>query len=114
MEHIRLEVEVDIRNRRLLGRAFLTLRAITSGQPELHFDAVHFKALSVRLNGVVHPYRYDGRKLTLTPKKPLKADDKLFVEIRYVVTNPPLGLYFIHPDKHDSKKPVSSVDARRR
>ncbi|HRY30467.1 MAG TPA: M1 family aminopeptidase [Elusimicrobiota bacterium] len=107
-EHIRLEVELDFKQKALRGRCVTTLRAIVAGASTMVFDAVGFKLDFVRSAGRALRHEYDGRRLTAFLPAPVRAGTTIQIEIGYRLRRPPLGLYFVGPDKKYPHKPVQA------
>lgn len=107
-EHIRLEVTLDIARETLSGICTTQLRAITDGATEMRFDAVHFKIDRIRWNNKKAASTYKDGVLTVQAVGPVKAGDKVTVEIGYKVVKPKLGLNFIKPNKDYPKRPTQA------
>lgn len=105
-EHIRLDLRLDLRGKSLEGICTTTLRVLAEGASELAFDAVRFKIASVRAQGRSIKFKNDGKKLTVLLPKPARRGEKMEIAIQYKVTRPPLGLYFIGPDRGYPDKAV--------
>lgn len=104
-EHIKLDLKIDIGRESLSGVCTTTLRAITSAS-EVTFDAVNLIIKSVRWNGAACRYVAKDKKITVIPKRPVRAGQRVVVEIGYQVVKPKLGLYFIKPTKAYPHKPT--------
>lgn len=105
-EHIRLDLRLDLRKKTLSGSCTTTLRALAESAGTMVFDAVGFQGVAVRAKGRRVPFRYDGKKVTVNFPAPIRRGGKVDVTIEYRVTKPPLGLYFIGPDRAHPDKPV--------
>jgi aminopeptidase N len=98
-------VKLDLTFKRLEDRTFnglcaTSIKAVKDGAQHLTFDAVKLKIESVqdsRGNNLV--FDYDDAKLTVTLLKPVPRGLDETIVVRYTCTNPPLGLYWILPNK---------------
>lgn len=107
-EHIRLDLHVDLLRQTLRGHCQTSLKAIASGVKTMAFDAVGFQIREVRWNGKRTGYSYKNGKVTISLKTPAKEGERALADIFYTVTKPPLGLYFLKPDRFYPDRPVQA------
>lgn len=101
IEHLALDLELDVAKKSVLGEARLTLRRVDAKADRVELDAVGFRLQSVAVDGKDVKYTYDGRLLSV----PVRGGaPRAEVRVRYAAT-PRRGLYFIEPDEHHPSKP---------
>ena len=101
VEHLALDLALDIAKKSVFGSATLHLRRIDPAADEVHLDAIAFDLRSVRLDGAPAEHRYDGRTLAVTVPR---TKDTAVVTVAYGAT-PRRGLYFLEPDEHVPDRP---------
>ena len=101
VEHLALDLALDLDKKSVSGSASLTLRRIDPVATEVPLDAVGFDLRGVTLDGRKAPYAYDGRTLTVTVPA---STDKATLTVSYSAT-PRRGLYFLEPDEHVTDRP---------
>jgi aminopeptidase N len=106
VEHIFLDLALDIPNQRYRGTCSIRINPIRSGIDSLTLDAVNLQIESVQVDEVEQPFDYDGEQLHVRLKQETKAGEPIVVAIAYRVENPQRGLYFIAPDQHYPNKPT--------
>jgi aminopeptidase N len=106
VEHIALELDLDIPHQCYTGTCTLRLNPIRNAINHLTLDAVSLKIVSVLVNKVAHTFEYDGEQLHIPLSQPTIADKPLDVAIAYRSENPQRGLYFVAPTEHQPRKPV--------
>jgi aminopeptidase N len=95
MEHVRLELELDLPGQRLAGLATLTLRARRDEVKSLELHAVDMKIEAVTVDGAAADgYHYDGQRLFIDLEQPHARGTRLTVAVKYRAT-PRRGLYFV-------------------
>ncbi len=106
VEHIRLEVDLDLEGKRLTGTSTLTLvaRRDDLGAVELHAVEMTIEAVSVD-GRAVKTFDYDGERLRVTLPKPPARGDHFTLAVKYACS-PRRGLYFLTPDADDPKRPL--------
>jgi aminopeptidase N len=111
IQHIRLELQVDLPKKTVLGQAFIKLRSLRPIHA-ISLDAAEFEVRSVALsNGSpeTQPIRFhhDGNKLTvdLDPAWPAGREGTLRVDYR--IRDPKAGLHFFAPSPSDPKVALS-------
>jgi aminopeptidase N len=106
VEHIFLDLNLDIPNQRYHGECRITLTPIRDGIERLTLDAVNLNILSVLVDQVPQNYDSDGEKLSIQLHQPTQVNKQIEIAISYSVEKPQRGLYFIQPDKHYPNKPI--------
>lgn len=106
VEHIALDLSLDVENQRYAGTCRLQLNPIRSGLSHLTLDAVTLHIQSVMVGNLVQPFDHNGEQLFITLSQPTVAGKLIDLEIAYHSENPQRGLYFIAPTKHQPHKPV--------
>jgi aminopeptidase N len=105
VNHIFLDLSLDIPNKSFQGNCNITLTPVRRGISQLTLDAVNLNITSVLMDGVSQPFDYDGEKLTVNLLKPT-TEQTCILSIAYDVKQPQRGLYFIAPDEHYPNKPI--------
>jgi aminopeptidase N len=105
-QHIALDLKLDLDKKTLSGTCTTTLEAMAEKADRMVFDAVGFKGVSVTREGRATEFKYDGKKITVVFDPPIARGRRVDVAIHYRVTKPPLGLYFVGPDRFYPNKPV--------
>ncbi|MBD2057211.1 M1 family metallopeptidase [Oculatella sp. FACHB-28] len=106
VEHIFLDLVLDIPNQRYQGTCSIRINPVRSGIDSLTLDAVNLQIESVQVDEVEQPFDYDGEQLQVRLKQETEAGQPIVVAIAYRVENPQRGLYFIAPDQHYPNKPT--------
>ena len=105
IRHLKLELTLDVDNKRLSGVATHTLSPINDGLERVEFDAVELQIDSVRSgDGTPLTYSYQDSKLGIDLGSPRKAGEELALRIEYHCS-PRRGLYFNTPDDAYPDKP---------
>src|SRR5580700_3409541 len=107
IEHIKLQVALDFKSRRIAGTATHTLAAILDGLRQLEFDAAEMDVSAVRVGGEAHSFGHSDDKLRILLERALSAGDEIEVAIDYSA-KPRRGLYFIGPDAGYPDKPLEA------
>ncbi|MGK7939438.1 MAG: M1 family aminopeptidase [Crocosphaera sp.] len=105
VDHIFLDLTLDIPHQSFTGNCSITLTPVRSGITQLILDAVDLNINSVLINEVSQPFDYDQEKLIINLLQPTQ-EDPIKLTINYGVENPKRGLYFIAPDEHYPDKPT--------
>ncbi|MGK7930809.1 MAG: M1 family aminopeptidase [Microcystaceae cyanobacterium] len=105
VNHIFLDLSLDIPNKSFQGCCNITLTPVRRGISQLTLDAVDLNIISVLMDGVSQPFDYDGEKLIIQLLKPT-TEQTCILSIAYDVKQPQRGLYFIAPDEHYPNKSV--------
>jgi aminopeptidase N len=107
IEHIKLQVALDFKERRISGTATHKLAAILDGLKQLEFDAAEIEVSAVRVGGETHSFDHSDDKLRIPLERALKAGEEIEVAIDYSA-RPRRGLYFVGPDDAYPNKPVEA------
>lgn len=101
IEHIALDVALDVPNKAVEGTATLRVRRVDASARQLRLDAVAFELREVRVGGQAAKYAYDDQTLTIdVPAQP--AELEITVAYRAI---PKRGMYFLEPDEHVRERP---------
>jgi len=106
VEHIFLDLVLDIPNKSFHGDCTITLKPVQSGIETLRLDAVDLEIEAVKLDQVDQSFDYDGEQLEIYLNQPTEADKPIKIAITYRVDEPQRGLYFITPNAHYPQKPT--------
>ncbi|NJL40417.1 MAG: M1 family metallopeptidase [Leptolyngbyaceae cyanobacterium SM1_4_3] len=106
VEHISLDLALDIPNQRYQGTCSIRINPIRSGIDSLTLDAVNLHIESVQVDQVEQSFDYDGEQLQVRLKQATEAGKVIGVAIAYRVEDPQRGLYFIAPNSHYPNKPT--------
>jgi aminopeptidase N len=106
VEHIFLDLNLNIHNQSIQGQCNITLLPIRNGIDRLTLDAVNLNIESVQVDEVPQKFDYDGQKLSIQLDSPTLIDRRIAIAIAYSLEKPQRGIYFIQPDKHYPHKPT--------
>ena len=106
VEHIFLDLVLDIPNQSYAGTCTIRLNPVRTGLDRLSLDAVNLNIHSVTIGGTEQKFDYSGEELHLKLSQPTEAGKSIEMAIAYSVEKPQRGLYFIGPDKHYPNKPT--------
>ncbi|MEA5505670.1 M1 family metallopeptidase [Halotia wernerae UHCC 0503] len=106
VEHIFLDLSLDIPNQSYHGSCSIRLLPIRNGIDRLTLDAVNLNIQSVQVDEVAQNFDYDGEQLAIQLAQPTQIGQRLLIAIAYSVEKPQRGIYFIQPDKHYPHKPT--------
>jgi aminopeptidase N len=106
VEHIFLDLALDIPQQRYQGTCHTRLNPVRSGIDRLTLDAVNLSIKSVQVEGVEQKFDYDGEQLHIKLNSLTEAGKALTLAIAYQVEQPQRGIYFIGPDAHYPDKPT--------
>ncbi|MEB3827957.1 M1 family metallopeptidase [Phormidium sp. CCY1219] len=106
VEHIFLDLNLDIPNQSYQGTCSIRLMPVRSGIDRLTLDAVNLNIETVKVGDTAQEFEYDGESLTIILETPTEADSPITLAIAYRVEKPQRGIYFIAPDKHYPHKSV--------
>ncbi|MCM0589427.1 MAG: M1 family metallopeptidase [Gloeotrichia echinulata IR180] len=106
VEHIFLDLSLDIPHQSYHGICSIRLMPIRNGIDRLTLDAVNLNIKSVQVDKVGQKFDYDGEKLAIQLSTPTVVGQRLLIAISYSVTKPQRGIYFIQPDKYYPNKPT--------
>ena len=106
VEHIFLDLTLDIPNQICTGTCQIRLNPVREGIEQLTLDAVDLDIHEVRVGRTKPTFDYDGEQLQVYLKQPTQAEKPITLAIAYTVAHPQRGLYFIGPDEHYPDKSV--------
>ncbi|MFN6570309.1 M1 family metallopeptidase [Dendronalium sp. ChiSLP03b] len=106
VEHIFLDLSLDIANQSYHGSCNIRLLPIRNGIDRLTLDAVNLNIQSVQVDEESQNFDYDGEQLSIQLSQPTQVGERLLIAIAYSVEKPQRGIYFIQPDKHYPNKPT--------
>ncbi|MBD1831151.1 M1 family metallopeptidase [Cyanobacteria bacterium FACHB-472] len=106
VEHIFLDLALDIPNQSVVGTCTITLSPVRSGIDRLTLDAVNLNIHSVEVDESPQTFDYDGNELHIQMQTPTEMGKAVKVAIAYSVEKPQRGIYFITPNKHYPHKPT--------
>ncbi|WP_036478327.1 M1 family metallopeptidase [Myxosarcina sp. GI1] len=105
VNHIKLDLELDIPQKSFAGTCTITITPIRSGIEQLTLDAVDLEIESVLVDEVSQNFDYDGEQIKIDLSQPTTTE-AVKVAIAYKVEQPQRGLYFISPTEHYPNKPT--------
>ncbi|MGB2923939.1 MAG: M1 family metallopeptidase [Limnothrix sp.] len=105
VQHIFLDLDIDIPQRSVDGVCTMTLAPVRAGITSLTLDAVDMAIAAVTITGISQPFEYDGETLEITLLQPTSTEP-VSVAIQYRLEEPQRGIYFIQPDEHYPDKPI--------
>jgi aminopeptidase N len=106
VEHIFLDLSLDIPKQSYQGSCSIRLLPIRNGIDRLTLDAVNLNIESVKVDDSPQNFDYDGEQLSIQLSEATQVGKRLLIAIAYSVTKPQRGIYFIQPDKHYPNKPT--------
>lgn len=106
VEHIFLDLTLDIPDQSFSGTCQIRLNPVRSGIETLVLNAVDLQVESVKIGRAKQTFDYDGEQLQIHLKQPTVAGKVFTVAIAYAVHQPQRGLYFVQPDEYYPDKPT--------
>ncbi|MCL1467975.1 M1 family metallopeptidase [Argonema galeatum] len=106
VEHIFLDLALDIPNRTCQGTCSIRLAPVRSAIDRLTLDAVNLNIQSVQVDGSPQDFDCDEEQLHIKLATPTQVGKQIEIAIAYTAQKPQRGIYFIGPDKHYPHKPV--------
>jgi aminopeptidase N len=106
VEHIALDLVLDIPAQSYAGTCSIRLKPVRSGIQHLTLDAVNLQIELVKIGKAEQRFDYTGEQLHIQLDKPTTEGKVITIAIAYRVEQPQRGIYFIAPDKHYPHKPV--------
>jgi aminopeptidase N len=106
VNHIALELDLDIAAQRYTGICKIRLTPVRSGLDRLVLDAVNLQIESVMVGNIAQVFDHDGEQLTVSLTTATTVGEPIAVEIVYHSDNPQRGLYFVAPTEHQPDKPI--------
>jgi aminopeptidase N len=105
VEHIALELDLDIPNQRYSGTCRIRLTPVRDGITRLTLDAVTLTIESVMVGSVAQAFDHNGEELAITLSQPTAVGKTLELAIAYRSDTPQRGLYFVAPTEQQPHKP---------
>ena len=110
--HIFLDLDVNLKAKRLAGRCRTTIKPRREGLKRVEFDAIGLKVAKVTLDGKPVKFKVAKTTLELTIGTALREGTEYEIEVDYSVTDPAAGLHFVQkPEQMWSQS--QPEDARR-
>ncbi len=116
VEHIALDLVLDIPQHTITGTTKIRLRPVRDGITDLTLDAVNLRIDSVAVTDQIEAkpdpdkakskFDYDGEFLKIYLNEPTKANVPLEIAIAYAAVQPQRGIYFVQPTEHQPNKPT--------
>ena len=106
VEHIYLDLNLDIPNQSYQGTCTIRLKPIRNGIEQLTLDAVNLNIQSIEIDSIPQKFDYDGEQLHIYLSAPTQVGKQIEMAIAYSVEQPQRGLYFITPNQHYPNKPT--------
>jgi aminopeptidase N len=106
VEHIFLDLALDIPSQSYCGTCTIRLNPIRDGIDALTLDAVNLQIDKVQVNQVEQAFDYDGEQLRVRLTHPTQSRQSIELKITYHVEQPQRGLYFIAPTDPYPHKPI--------
>lgn len=106
VEHIFLDLILEIPKSSFSGTCTITLNPIRDGITSLTLDAVNLHIHKVIVEETPEKFDYDGEYLQIYLTQPTVTGKAIKVAISYSVENPQRGLYFILPSAAYPHKPT--------
>lgn len=106
VEHIFLDLDLDISQQIVQGNCKITLNPIRNDIEKLTLDAVNLNIQSVIVESLEQKFDYDGEQIHIYLENKTIIDKRILINIAYSAENPQRGIYFIRPDKHYPQKPI--------
>jgi aminopeptidase N len=97
LDHVRLDWEIDLAERRLAGLATLTVTVRRDRLAAVTFDAVDLDVESVAVGDLAAAFDNDRETLRVLLPEPAAEGTTLEIAVRYAC-RPRRGLYFVGPD----------------
>ncbi|TYQ24376.1 M1 family metallopeptidase [Pseudanabaena sp. UWO310] len=116
VEHIALDLVLDIPQQTIAGSCKIRLRPVRDGITDLNLDAVSLRIDSVSITDRIEAkpdpdkakckFDYDGEFLKIYLNEPTKAGIPIEIAIAYAAEQPQRGIYFVQPTEHQPHKPT--------
>ena len=111
VEHIFLDLSLDIPHQSYNGTCTIQLLPVRSGIERLTLDAVNLNIQSVQVDSKQQQFDYDGEQLHIQLNPPTQIDQSVTIAIAYSVEKPQRGIYFIQPNEHLPQQTYPSLDS---
>jgi aminopeptidase N len=108
VEHIFLDLNLDLDNRFCSGICHIRLNPVRDGIQHLKLDAVNQKIFGVTIGNQSQAFDYDDQTLEIHLFEPTQQGKSITLSIAYSLTNPQRGLYFIQPSADYPHKPIQA------
>ncbi len=105
VDHIFLDLVLDIPNQSFRGTCTISLTPVRSGIKQLTLDAVDLNIESVLVNEISQTFDYDGEQINVYLSQPTSLKP-IRMAIAYSVEQPQRGIYFISPTTDYPDKPT--------
>ncbi len=106
VEHIFLDLTLDIPNQSFAGTCTIRLNPVRDGIASLDLDAVNLAIESVQVDRMAQAFDYNGEQLHVHLGQPTQAGKPISIAIAYGVEKPQRGLYFVAPNPDYPNKPT--------
>jgi aminopeptidase N len=106
VEHIFLDLNLDIPNKSYQGTCVIQLKPIRNSIEKLTLDAVNLNIQSVHVDETPQTFEYEGSQLQIQLGSPTIANQVIKIAIAYAAEKPQRGIYFITPNQHYPNKPT--------
>ncbi len=116
VEHIALDLILDIPKLTITGDCKIRLRPVRDGITDLTLDAVGLRIDNVSVSDRIEAkpnaeknncrFEYDGELLKIYLNQPTQAGIPIEIAIAYAAEQPQRGIYFVQPTEHQPQKPT--------
>ncbi len=106
VEHICLNLSLDIPTQTLRGVCQIRLNPVRDGITDLTLDAVNLEITTVEVGDTTQKFDYDGEYLKVKLAKPTTIAERVTLTITYAAVQPQRGIYFVTPTEHYPQKPT--------
>lgn len=106
VEHIKLNLSLDIPNQSLQGICEIRLNPVRKGISELSLDAVNLQIDGVSIQDQPQKFEYDGEVLKIHLSELTEVGKCINLAIAYQAIQPQRGIYFIQPTEYYPQKPT--------
>jgi aminopeptidase N len=104
VQHLRLELSVDVQARAISGTAAYRLASLSDGLREVVLDAARLDVQSATVDGHTAPFRSVAEKFHLDLGRPLVKGSVIELAIHYRA-KPQRGFFFVLPDRNHPGRP---------
>lgn len=106
LQHIALDLALDLERRTCQGTCTLSLKPIRDGIDRISLNAVGQHIEAVTVADRPQSFDYDGEQIQVRLAQPMVAGKPLQITLHYRLEQPQRGIYFIAPDPDYPTKPV--------
>ncbi|KAF0250050.1 MAG: Leucyl aminopeptidase [bacterium] len=103
IEHIKLDLNIDEKQKSIFGQAFITLKPFLNGLSEIALDSVALAINQVSLAGKTLSFETYSNKLIITLDRTYDNSEAITLAITYSA-KPRKGMFFIEPDQSYPKR----------